>query len=357
MKTPSFLIISVFLILSCNTDPSEKRYTVDSSQTVLTNYYKLLNNLPEDPIGIAEIASKQMIHHNNLQSFSISENDPKIRTPFPPQLTNILKVLDSIEPYGLSIERSPINRLVGACVSESYFLAGLLRHKGIPARVRVGYFKNINQFPDHVIAFWEEVARYKGFNEQLLKDNPDEWKKIQNAYTQSQIDVDHHIEHWICEYWNKENQKWVLLDANNDFLKLSSNLEVDYELPRIYFEYAHEAWLSMRANPEYNPNKHFEYPLDGRSHIRSQLLNDFYSLLNHDISCYSNIDIPSKEFIKKRTYDELTETELFELDELADLLSQNPSIDTLIQFYNKSQTLQIKSAILDSFSFVSTKKY
>ena len=358
MNKAFYLVLTVFIFQSCNSpESSVKIYTKPSSQTALTNYDKLLINLPDDPIAIAEIASKQMIHHNNLQSFNISEYDQKIRTPFPPQFTNILELLDSIEPFSLSIDRSPKNRLVGACVSESFFLAGLLRYKEIPARVRAGYFKNINQYPDHVITFWEEVARYKGFNKELLKEDPDKWKTNQNAYTQSQIDVDHHIEHWICEYWNEKKQEWVLLDANKDFLRLSSNLEVGYELPRDYFEYAHEAWLSMRMNPDYNPDKHYEYPQDGRSHIRSQLLSDFYNLLNHDISSYTNIDIPSKEFVKKRSYVELSETELFELDELAHLLSQNPSIDALIQFYNKSQTLQIKSAILDSFSFISTKNY
>lgn len=356
MSKQFFYIFSFFIFLSCNTyESSKKTYMTSSSQTALNNYDELIHNLPNDPLAIAEIASKQMIHHNNLQSFNIPKDDPKIRTPFPPQLTNILSVLDSIEPYELSINRLPKKRLVGACVSESYFLTGLLRNKGIPARVRAGYFKNINQHPSHIIAFWEEVARYRGFNAQLLKEDPDAWKKNQNTYTQSQIDADHHIEHWICEYWNEEKQEWILLDANKDFLRLSSNIEVDYELPKDYYEFAHEAWLSMRADSDYNPDKHNEYPQDGRSHIRSQLLADFYSLLNHDISPYSNIDIPSREFVKKRTFDELSESELIELDKLANLLSQNPPINKLIEFHRNSETLKINSALLDSYSFVSNK--
>jgi hypothetical protein len=112
----------------------------------------------------------------------------------------------------------------------------------------------------------------------------------------------------------------------------------------------------MRANSEYNPEMHAEYPQDGRSHIRSQLLADFFSLLNHDISCYSNIDRPSKEFVKERTYEDLTVQELSELDELANLISKNPSADELIMFYNESKTLKMRSALLDSFSFVSSIK-
>jgi len=189
-----------------------------------------------------------------------------------------------------------------------------------------------------------------------LEEDSIAWKEDQNAYTQSQIDADHHIEHWICEYWNEENQKWILLDANKDFLRLSSKIEVDFELPKEYFEYAHEAWINMRANSEYNPEMHAEYPQDGKSHIRSQLLVDFYNLLNHDISCYSNIDLPSKKFVKQKTYKELSNQELSELDDLSDLISQNPSISQLIKFYNESKTLKINSAQMDVFSFVSAGK-
>jgi len=353
----TYILCIFWIFSSCgNQEVFHEEYTSVSSQTQLTNHEEMLIELPNDPIALAKIASKQMIHHNTLHFFNIPKGDQNIRTPFPPNFTKILATLDTIEPYDLSITRPPENRLIGACVSESYFLAGLLRYKNIPVRIRAGYFKNINEYPNHIIGFWEQVARYKEFNAQLMDEDSLAWKENQNAYTKSQIDADHRIEHWICEYWNKEKQQWILLDANNDFLKLSSKIEVDYELPRKYFEYAYEAWVSMRANKKYNPEMHAEYPQDGRSHIRSQLLVDFYNLLNHDISCYSDIHIPSKEFVKEKTFEELSNQEISELDALANLLSKNPSINQLIKFYNESKTLKINSAEMDPFSFVSSKK-
>lgn len=341
------------LLISCDNEiVSHQEYVSASSQTRLISNEEMLNSLPDNPLAIAEIASRQMIHHNNLQSFNIASDEKSIQTPFPPNFSKILSTLGNVEPYKLSIDRAPENRLIGACISESYFLAGLLRFKNIPVRIRAGYFKNINEHSDHVIDFWEKVAKYRGYNQELLQNDSLTWKKNQNAYNQSQIDADHHIEHWICEYWNKEKQQWVLLDANKDFLKLSSQIEVDYELSKNYFEYAHEAWLAMRSNRDYNPQMHEEYPQDGRSHIRSQLLVDFYNLLNHDLSCYSDIDLSSRQFIKERTYEELTEDEILELDALARVLSKNPSISQLVTFYNESKTLQIKSAKMDEFSFV-----
>jgi len=131
----NYILWSFMIFLSCdNQKVSYEEYLSASSQTQLTDHEEMLKALPDDPITIAEIASNQMIHHNNLQSFNITKEDQNIWTPFPPNFTNILGTLDTIEPYDLSIDRTPENRLIGACVSESYFLAGLLRYKNIPVR-------------------------------------------------------------------------------------------------------------------------------------------------------------------------------------------------------------------------------
>lgn len=351
----SWLFLFWILVVSCNNEiVLHEDYASASSQTRLICNEEMLNSLPNDPLAIAEIASKQMIHNNNIQAFNIANDGKSVRTPFPPNFSNILATLGKIEPFALSLDRTPENRLIGACISESYFLAGLLRFKNIPVRVRAGYFKNINENSDHIIDFWEQVARYRGYNQELLEEDPLAWKVNQNSYNQSQLDADHHIEHWICEYWNNEKKQWILLDANKDFLKLSSQIEVGYELPKKYFEYAHEAWLAMRSNKDYNPEMHEEYPQDGRSHIRSQLLVDFYNLLNHDLSCYSDIDLSSRQFVKEKTYEELSEEEILELDDLAHFLLNNPPIGELIKFYNESKTLKIESVKMDEFSFIAS---
>lgn len=350
----NYLMLSILVCYSCNNkEANTKPYTSSSSQIILTGHEKILEGLPDNPLDIAELASKQMIHHNCLAALNVVKSSNNVRSPFPPDFSSTLGKLETIEPYQLSLDRNKENRLIGACVTESYFLAGLLRAKNIPVRIRAGYFKNSNKNAQHFIDFWEGVAKYRGFSAQLLIDDSVAWKENQNAYNKSQLDADHHIEHWICEYWNKEKEQWILLDANNDFIKLSSNIDVGYELPKHYFQYAHEAWISMRADNEYDPAKHEEYPQDGRSHIRSQLITDFYNLLNHDISCYSNIDSASKDFVKKKKYEELSDLEVSELDDLASVLATDPSISELITFYNNSATLKIESAKMDIYSFLS----
>jgi hypothetical protein len=75
------LILIISTLLSCKDHKEPNQiYTSVSSQTELTDHEEMLKALPDDPIAIAEIASKQMIHHNNLQSFDIPKSKSSIWT-------------------------------------------------------------------------------------------------------------------------------------------------------------------------------------------------------------------------------------------------------------------------------------
>jgi hypothetical protein len=47
-----------------------------------------------------------------------------------------------------------------------------------------------------------------------------------------------------------------------------SDIDVSFHLPRRHFESAHEAWRTLRTRPDFQPERHAEWPQDGRSHIR-----------------------------------------------------------------------------------------
>lgn len=323
----------------------------------------MLAALPEDPVAVASVAGRLTVHHNLLPYHGIPKDDwPQMRRVWPPKMPDLLTSLAESGSGDLSGERSIRHRLVGACMMESHLLAGLLRYREFPVRIRAGYFKNVQANSAHVLAFWENTLRGRGINGELLEKDPERWRQEINAHTQTQIDLDKHIEHWVIEYWDESRQSWRILDANTEFLKASSDIDVDVHLSRQYFEFAFEAWQKMRQLPDFNPDQYSEWPQDGRSHIRSQLLWDFYSLLNHDIAGYdkdqwSDDESATEErrvyaFVKERSYDELSSGELQELDELARLLARQPTVEALVTFYRNSKTLQIATVSKDPYSFV-----
>ena len=118
----------------------------------------------------------------------------------------------------------------------------------------------------------------------------------------------------------------------------------------------------MRTDENFTPDQYAEGPQDGRSHIRSQLLWDYYSLLNHDIAGYDKTAWSTENsttaerdvyaFVKEKNYEELSSRELTELDALADLLSRDPGPEALKAFYQDSETLRIPRIETDPYSFL-----
>ncbi len=322
----------------------------------------LLDELPADVVGIAGVAEGLTVHHNLLPYYQVPRAAwADMSRPWPPKMPDLLSALEQRGPGNLIARRKIEDRLVGACMLESHLLAGMLRHREIPARMRAGYFRNLYAKPAHVLDFWENTLRARGVERELLEQDPERWREEIRAFTQKQIDVDHRIEHWVVEYWDEDQRAWRILDANTSFLEASSNLEVGYHLPREHFEYAWEAWRTMRAAPDFDPDRYAEWPQDGRSHIRSQLLWDFYSLLNHDIAGHDTASWPGDDptpgerrvyaFVKEKRFDELSEEDLGELDQLAELLAGEPTREELLRFYRDTATLHLETADLDPYSF------
>ncbi|MFX1250517.1 MAG: hypothetical protein ACFFCZ_02795 [Promethearchaeota archaeon] len=321
----------------------------------------MLDELPDDVIGICEVAKRQTIHHNLLSYHDIPKSKWKeMNRIWPPKMTDLLRALKETKPHNLYDDRQYEQRIIGACMLESHFLAGLLRYKNIPARIRAGYFKDIRENSAFIVKFWEKVLRERGVREELLKRDPEKWKEEINAYTRKKNDINHYIEHWICEYWDETKNKWRMLDANTTFLKAHSDMDVGFHLPKEHYEYASKAWKKMRHSGNFNPDQYVEDPQDGRSHIRSQLLWDFFSLLNHDIPGHgdpSPLSRNSRIFVKEKKYEETSTLELEELDILANLLLQEPTKDELVAFYRRCTTLRLESAERDRYSFVFNKKH
>jgi hypothetical protein len=328
----------------------------------------MLDILPSDPVEIALVARNLTVHHNLLPHLGVPrEQWPQVRNVWPPRAADALTALSDRGPGDLLGHRKVTDRLRGGCMAESHLLATLLRHKRIPVRIRAGYFRDVYVNEDHVIAFWEKNAREKGIAAQLLEEDPERWREVNHEYTRAQVELNKRVEHWVAEYWDDAQQRWRLLDANTDFLKAMSDIEVSPHLPRPHFEYAHASWQRMRTSEEFNPDQYAEWPQDGRSHIRSQLLWDFYSLLNHDIAGHDQTLWPADGqaatpertvfgFVKEKAYDDVSPEEIEELDALAELLASAPSVDDLLAFYRASEHLKIPTLEADGYGFLATNQ-
>ena len=170
-----------------------------------------------------------------LYGLTLSEaqrDDGNLR-PFARMLTRI----HELDPRPLTTARDVGHRLPSVCRHFSLMLCSILRHQNIPARPRCGFgaYFTPGKFEDH----------------------------------------------WVCEYWNAKDARWILVDAQLDAIQRKA-LHVDFnplDVPRDKFIIAGEAWQMCRsggADPANFGLTHVH--LSGMWFIAGNVLRDLASL-------------------------------------------------------------------------------
>ncbi|MDX2757519.1 transglutaminase domain-containing protein [Streptomyces europaeiscabiei] len=181
-------------------------YTAQSAFTDPGELAPLYATLPRDPGRLARVARDLMIHRGEGETFGCAtprerlHNDAETR-----YLDDILRIVVERNDAPLSHRREPGDRFVGVCRDFSLLHCSLLRHTGVPARLRSGF------------------ATYFGDN-------------------------GFHCDHVVTEYWDPA-RGWLLADAQlTDPLIVDAwNIGFDpMDVPRDRFLVAGKAWRAIR---------------------------------------------------------------------------------------------------------------
>ncbi len=141
----------------------------------------------------------------------------------------------ALDQRPLTDTRSLDKKLVGNCRDFSLFLTALLRHVGIPARARCGF--GVYFLPDH------------------------------------------YEDHWVAEYYNSAEKRWVLVDAQLDQFQCDE-MHIQFnplDVPRDQFIVAGKAWQMCR-NGLADPEAFGIFDMHGLGFIRGNLVRDLASL-------------------------------------------------------------------------------
>ncbi len=195
----------------------------------------LLNDLPRDVGELVRVVQGLMIHifwagRYGLELDEARQSEVQIR-PLAAKLERIVE----LDPRPLAEARQPDKRLVGNCRDFTLLLAGLLRHQGVPARARCGF------------------GRY--------------------------FEPNHYEDHWVGEYWNAAEGRWVLVDAQMDALQ-SGVLQLPFDpldVPRDQFISGGRAWQLCRAG-QADPDTFGIHDMSGLWFVRGNLVRDVAAL-------------------------------------------------------------------------------
>jgi len=307
MKNIIFILtISILVVFSCAVNGMQKpdgripKYKFRDSTSVLDFYRKysaftdpgkfayLYKNLPDSLPELCSLIKSQSIH-------PFAEL-PQYRDQIPkerwnewltyPTVQSILKDLLSYDSRGFVKDRKVENRLILSCRENALLLASVLKYRGIPARVRAG----------HV------------------------------PYLMPGI----HMSHTICEVWNKNEKRWMLVDPSTGMIDFS----------REQFDFSNEVWLKLRKG-ELNPDLYMAPPNHtGLVSIIGKISPDLSSLLGTEFTFTQYPPIMEYAF-KNNTQLPKEQSEI--LDRISELMKSLDAgnLTKLQRIYNNTPQIQI----------------
>jgi hypothetical protein len=215
-------------------------------------YEPLFRDLPTEIKDLCKVIQSLLVHQfwiQDEQNYGISAKsliDGGRDLNAEINLRSVEEILDYLirmEDQPLTTAREANRRVVGNCRDYSVLLVSMLRHQGIPARVRSG------------------VARYFYPVEQgILED------------------------HFICELWNEAEDTWQRADAQIDDVQrkvLQTALDMT-DLPPDQFLDAGESYLELKSG-KVKPERIGIFEFKGWPYVRYKLVSD--------LACVNSVEV------------------------------------------------------------------
>ncbi|OGO30565.1 MAG: hypothetical protein A2Z29_11345 [Chloroflexi bacterium RBG_16_56_11] len=223
----------------------QEYYTSQSDISDPGEYKYLFVDLPDDIPSLCKILQGLILHMHWAERYGVKLTgdifkEHKLRSTAR-QLEKIMERDDS----PLSVTRPPERRLVGNCRDFSVLLTAMLRHKGIPARARCGFATYF-------------IPR-------------------------------HYEDHWVCQYWKRDEKRWIMVDAQLDELQRDTiYLKFDtFDIPKGLFLPAGDSWLMCRSGKA-DPELFGFGDFNGLWFIGGNLIRDLLSLNKVELTYFDD---------------------------------------------------------------------
>lgn len=145
----------------------------------------MYDGLPDVVPGLVKVVQGVLIHVFHAHRYGVELSEERIQGDINiHRVEDMLTTISDRDDRSLAFQRDYDNRLVGNCRDYSVLMTSLLRHKGVPARARCGF------------GSYFEPGKY--------------------------------VDHWVCEYWNGDDDRFVRVDAQIDHVQRDA-LGIDFD--------------------------------------------------------------------------------------------------------------------------------
>lgn len=200
----------------------------------------LLKDLPRDVGALAGIVQGLLIHEHMVEAYGVKLPPARHAEAHVRPVEAILDKIAANDSRPLTERRDADHRYVCVCRSFTLLMVAMLRSQNVPARARCGF------------GMYFEAG--KGFD------------------------------HWVAEYWNGSERRWVMVDAQvDDRQRKMFKVTIDtLDVPRDQFLVAGDAWRMCRAGKA--DAKNFGIlDMHGLWFIASNMVRDIAALNNREM--------------------------------------------------------------------------
>jgi hypothetical protein len=200
------------------TDPQDQAY--------------LLDDLPADIPSLVKVVQGVMVHIFWAERYGLTLSDERKQEVNLRFIPKILARINELDPQPLTVARPLDKKIVGNCRDHTTLFCAILRHQGVPARARCGF----------------------------------------GAYFTS----NHYEDHWVGEYWNADQQRWILVDAQLDHVQCEAlHIQFDpLDVPRDQFITGGPAWQMIRMHGA-DPDSFGIFEWHGQWFAQNNVVRDF----------------------------------------------------------------------------------
>jgi hypothetical protein len=268
-------------------------------------------DVPSDVAALSRLVPGLVLYEYVAKDFyGVSIPDERLGESHIRTIEGILDRIVDLDSRPLDVARPLDKRVVGICHHFALLLVAMLRSKGVPARARCGFGSYFN--------------------------------------------APYYEDHWVCEYWNENDARWTLVDAQLDEV-WRERLEIDFDpldVPRDRFVVANDAWAQCRRGSA-DPSKFgiFKGDLRGLWFIAGCVMRDVAALNKMEV-------LPWDQWgAMPRDDAQLDDDHLAYFDRLATLTrTPDESFDKLCVIYESDERVRVPptvyNAVLNRFETI-----
>jgi hypothetical protein len=196
----------------------------------------LFDDLPGEVPDLCKVIHGLMIHPIEAHLYGVKFSPDQLKDQGIHSVAQRLTHIHLLDERSLTVTRSLAKRIAAQCDRFATLCCSMLRHRGVPARVRGGF----------AVYLASPTLYYN---------------------------------HWICEYWNAAEQGWVLVDPQLDEVQCTAH-EYTFDpcnIPRTQFLTVDYVWQQCRAGRA-DPQHYGFDQMRGMEYIGGQLVLNLAAL-------------------------------------------------------------------------------